>query len=323
MRGFFKDCTFSKEFNEEVNIMLLVKDLDPEGEFHGKIKRKDSDNYTIFTKYCGTSMDSDIIMQVSREFIEKCINDVITALEFFHENDVYHMDIKPANICTDGKVAKLIDWGLSIYGIIPLFGTKYIGRVYNTWYKYWSPELFLLSNVWETVVHGFHVKYYHLTRKLSIRINKKKLKMPKWLVSFNYKTIDCCITVEFDNTLAIVIGEKTITLKQLLYNCFNDHLKYAYPADIINNIIDHVVTLDRMQLISEILPKIDSYSLGITIKQFIKLKKIYNNSIEIAKKTPRASVESSLTHIDYRKRPTIKEFSEFLASENKAVKMVL
>lgn len=47
--------------------------------------------------------------------IQKVFTDICKGLEFLHKKGIIHADLKPSNILYDGKVAKLCDFGLSIY----------------------------------------------------------------------------------------------------------------------------------------------------------------------------------------------------------------
>ena len=74
--------------------------------------------------------------------IKLILYQLIKGLEYFHNNNVLHRDIKPQNILLNNKgVVKIGDFGLSRIFSETIKNKKYTNRVVTRWYR--APELFL------------------------------------------------------------------------------------------------------------------------------------------------------------------------------------
>lgn len=69
---------------------------------------------TIITKKCGISLDH--ILEQNMEYnCDSIILDVVSGLKYLSNLCIAHMNIKPDNIVYDGKIAKIIDFGSSVF----------------------------------------------------------------------------------------------------------------------------------------------------------------------------------------------------------------
>ena len=80
------------------------------------------------------------------------LDNVLEGLELLHNNHVYHMDIKLANMVDHDGIFKLIDFGISVAYTIENDFINFIGTpihadtLYAYPYEIWPHELYLLSS---------------------------------------------------------------------------------------------------------------------------------------------------------------------------------
>lgn len=93
----------------------------------------------IIYDYFGTSLDKTDMTQYSSKCKIQMIQQIINQINFLQQNDIYHGDLKPGNICiTSNGDAILIDFGIGYFK--DFYCTPKINAKYNTTITAGSPE---------------------------------------------------------------------------------------------------------------------------------------------------------------------------------------
>jgi casein kinase II subunit alpha len=78
------------------------------------------------------------IRHAPNDWVVRYMHDVLTALQYAHDGEIFHRDVKPDNICFDPAIGRgvLVDWGLARWYVK---GKEYSRRVGTPLYM--APEL--------------------------------------------------------------------------------------------------------------------------------------------------------------------------------------
>ena len=111
-------------------------------------KNKNRGNTYLVFEYMEHDLNGLIDRKVSFEIPQiKCImHQVLSGIQYLHNNNIMHRDIKGANILLNNKgEVKIADFGLArIFNTNSGFRANYTNRVVTLWYR--SPELLLGNN---------------------------------------------------------------------------------------------------------------------------------------------------------------------------------
>lgn len=108
-------------------------------------------------------MEHDLAGLISRKFdfsiglIKSIMKQILQGIEYLHDNNIIHRDIKGANILLNNKgEVKLADFGLArLHNPNPNQSKKYTNRVVTLWYR--SPELLLGATNYGTSIDMWSV----------------------------------------------------------------------------------------------------------------------------------------------------------------------
>jgi cyclin-dependent kinase 12/13 len=117
-------------------------------------KNKNRGNVYLVFDY----MEHDLSGLISRKFdfsialIKSILKQILLGLDYLHDNNIIHRDIKGANILLNNKgEVKLADFGLArLHNPNPNQNKKYTNRVVTLWYR--SPELLLGATNYGTAI---------------------------------------------------------------------------------------------------------------------------------------------------------------------------
>jgi len=108
--------SFSHRIEKE---LLLLKSIDHSNVIRYFSAYKDKKFFYIVTEHCeGGELFEKIVNEKQIEELEACgiLSQILSAIKFLHDSDIWHRDLKPENILFKEKNSnkiKLIDFGLS------------------------------------------------------------------------------------------------------------------------------------------------------------------------------------------------------------------
>lgn len=160
----------------EVNALQIAYDIDPEGQYHinGTVetveKRCDKDSlWTIKFPYGGKDLTK--LHREKPEVIVKVLKnlpDLMMGISVFHNNNMYHRDLKLNNIVYDAAChVRLIDFGIAT----SISDDDHVDKIYENIYALWPFETLMISgqkDIFNDNIYGDYISdnYYAKLNKI-------------------------------------------------------------------------------------------------------------------------------------------------------------
>jgi serine/threonine protein kinase len=273
--------------NDENNIsphILLEQDLKKKKYLIRNLETKNELIVDKIYRYCGNISNKFIIKKLfySKSSRKKYIKQFIRSIELLINNKIVHFDIKLNNmVCNEESQIKIIDFGASI-----CFGENY----------YYNAEL--------------------MTKILSLNSEeiKEQLKNNSKFKNLLFEYIG--IHTEFYTPPEILFLKLTLKnytkegILNYIFNCYNikpDFNLYNKFSKVIDYYNDNIITLIKDLFNNKsrnLIYKFDIFSLGIMLKEIIKILYKYNN---IKVENSLINLVEKMTDINVYKRLSIKQ----------------